>query len=124
MGIALLEALQSFLNSVPDASLLVINSSDGGEVAMASKGEGSDKGGAALELLTALVPRFIMGSDTATRLNLGNTQYSITWAGRRVLLHMLILKKLRVTMLLEENANLGLIDEHMSMLTKLLEVLV
>ena len=119
-SVPLIEALTAFLGTVPDASLLVVNSGDGDEVAMATKGSDEDPD---FEVVTAMIPRLIVSADQANRLSLGNTQYSVTWMGRRILLHMKILPNVCVSMLLEETANLGLIDEHVETLRKLLEVL-
>jgi len=121
-GVPLGDALTAFLSTVPDASLLVVNSTDGDEIATATKGDVSamtEDG----ELLSALIPRLIVSADQANRLDLGSMQYSITWTGRRILLHMKLLPNLSVSMLLEDTANLGLIDEHIEGLKKVLEVL-
>ena len=121
-GLPLGDALTAFLSTVPDASLLVVNSTDGDEIATATKGDAStmtEDG----ELMSALIPRLIVSADQANRLNLGSIQYSITWMGRRILLHMKLLPNLSVSLLLEDTANLGLIDEHIDGLKKVLEVL-
>jgi len=115
---AVSDSLLSFLNTVSDSSLLIVSSSDGEEIATANKEAG---GGEDLEMLKAFIPRLIVSADQAKRLSLGNTQYSITWAGRRILLHMKIFNNISVSMLMEDTANLGLIDEYVEGLRTLLK---
>ena len=55
----------------------------------------------------------------ASKIGTGNAEYSVSWLERGVLIH-LKLEALVVTLIVEENANLGLIDDHISLLKKIL----
>jgi hypothetical protein len=51
---------------------------------------------------------------------MGAPVYSISWAERGALVHMK-LDALVLTLVMETNANLGLLDDHLSLLRKVLD---
>lgn len=50
---------------------------------------------------------------------MGRSQYSISWMDRGILIHIQ-LDALIVTLIMEENANLGLMEEYIVLLKKIL----
>jgi hypothetical protein len=58
----------------------------------------------------------------ATRLGLGHSKYSMTWAANSIILQTRI-GAVVVSVILDEGANLGLIDENMSELSNILKPL-
>lgn len=58
----------------------------------------------------------------ATRLGLGQSKYSMTWAANSIILQTRI-GAVVVSVILDEGANLGLIDENMSELSNILKPL-
>jgi hypothetical protein len=55
----------------------------------------------------------------AAKIGGGSSQYSLTWTERGSLIHIKM-EALVVTLVMEDNANLGLIDEHIVLLRKIL----
>lgn len=55
----------------------------------------------------------------ASKIGTGTAEYSISWMDRGALIHVK-LEALVVTLIVEDNANLGLIDDHISLLKKIL----
>ena len=113
------QALQSFIAQI-DGILLTVSSLSGEEFISVSKDETvapEDK-----FIVSGLAPSFQLVADQSSRLELGDVKHSTTWVGGRILLQMLVNidKKILVSILLEENANLGLVDEQKNVLIKLL----
>ena len=113
------QALQSFIAQI-DGILLTVSSLSGEEFISVSKDETvapEDK-----SIVSGLAPSFQLVADQSSRLELGDVKHSTTWVGGRILLQMLVNidKKILVSILLEENANLGLVDEQKNVLIKLL----
>lgn len=55
----------------------------------------------------------------ASKIGTGNAEYSISWLERGSLVHVK-LEALVLTLIMEDSANLGLIDDHISLLKKIL----
>lgn len=58
----------------------------------------------------------------ATRLDLGQSKYSMTWAANSIILQTRI-GAVVVSVILDESANLGLVDDNMAELTNILRPL-
>ena len=117
--ISLTAALQKFLLNYEDARLLVASSLNGEELVSVSKDETitiDDK-----NIVSGLGPTLQMEAEQSKRLELGDIEHGLTWINGRILLQMKI-GQIIVNMLLEETANLGLIDEQCQCLTQLLQL--
>ena len=55
----------------------------------------------------------------ASKTGLGAAQYSITWMEKGALVHVK-LEALILTLVMEDNANFGLLEEHISLVKKIL----
>lgn len=55
----------------------------------------------------------------AAKIGTGNAEYAISWLERGCLIHIK-LEALVLTLVMEETANLGLIEDHISLLKKIL----
>jgi hypothetical protein len=71
----------------------------------------------ALSVLT--LPSTLTTSQQAAKLGGGSSQYSMSWTDRGLLIHIK-LEALIVTLVMEDDANLGLIDDHIVILKKIL----
>jgi hypothetical protein len=71
----------------------------------------------ALSVLT--LPFALTTPHQAAKLGGGSSQYSMSWTDRGLLIHIK-LEALIVTLVLEDDANLGLIDDHIVILKKIL----
>ncbi len=112
-------ALRKFLATIVDARQLVVSSMDGSElISVSSSASLTDEG----PVLNGLVPSFLVSCDQTKRFDLGALQHAITWVGGRIVLQMLV-GSVVVSLLLEETANLGLIGEHVDVLSTLLQPL-
>jgi hypothetical protein len=116
----LTEALKTFLSSVPEASYLVVSAGNGAEITSVGQNEDKESMTDDVGTVTPLIPPLIVSAEQLKRLGLGSMQYSMTWCGRRIVLHMAIHDSLAVSILMEEGANLGLVDEYMDTLKKML----
>lgn len=117
--ISLTAALQKFLLNYEDARLLVASSLNGEELVSVSKDETitiDDK-----NIVSGLGPTLQMEAEQSKRLELGDIEHGLTWINGRILLQMKI-GQIIVNMLLEETANLGLIDEQCQCLTQLIQL--
>lgn len=60
-----------------------------------------------------------MNHQRASKIGTGAAEYSMTWLERGSLVHVK-LEALVLTLVMEDTANLGLIDDHISLLKKIL----
>jgi hypothetical protein len=108
--------LVRFLGLIPDARQITISTKEGAELLsetrMGANAEDS-------HTISSLAPSFNMSVEQSSRLGLGGSQYAMTWTANSVLMQTKI-KALVVSILLDENANLGVAQEHIDTLREIL----
>lgn len=72
------------------------------------------------QLLTPYVAVCATSADQASKLGLGNQEYSLTWIEHAILVQIKM-EAACVHLYLEENANLGLLDDQIILLKKILQ---
>ena len=108
--------LKRFLGLIPDARQISISTHEGAELLSESRmGENAEDN----HTISSLAPSFNMTVEQSSRLGLGGSQYALTWTANSVLMQTKI-KSLVVSILLDENANLGVAEEHIDTLREIL----
>mmetsp|Transcript_10119 Transcript_10119/g.9822 ORF Transcript_10119/g.9822 Transcript_10119/m.9822 type:complete len:123 (+) Transcript_10119:196-564(+) len=100
-----------------DARTICLCSSEGSELMTETR---SSSGSEDVEIITSLVSNFSSSVEQATRLSLGSSKYSLTWSLSSIIIQAKI-GAVVVSVILDENANLGLIDENMLELSNILK---
>ena len=108
--------LRRFLALIPDARQISINTNEGAELLSESRLESNSEDS---HTISSLAPSFIMSVEQSSRLGLGGTHYAMTWAANSVLMQTKV-KSCIVSILLDENANLGVAEEHIETLREIL----
>mmetsp|Transcript_27655 Transcript_27655/g.27881 ORF Transcript_27655/g.27881 Transcript_27655/m.27881 type:complete len:131 (+) Transcript_27655:161-553(+) len=108
--------LEKFLDTIPESLLISINTIGGDDLVSAKR---SSVGPESSVLVSTLAPCFYNSLDQCTRLNLGAGNFTLTWINSHILAQVAI-ETVIISVLLSENANLGLLEERLSVLTKVL----
>ena len=109
--------LKRFLGLIPDARQITISTHEGAELLSESRlVENAEDS----HTISSLAPSFNMSVEQSSRLGLGGSQYALTWTANSVLMQTKI-KSLVVSILLDENANLGIAEEHIGTLREILD---
>ena len=108
--------LKRFLALIPDARQISINTNEGAELLSESRLEVNTEDN---HIISSLAPSFSMSVEQSSRLGLGGTQYAMTWAANSVLMQTRV-RSCVVSILLDENANLGVAEEHIETLREIL----
>lgn len=108
--------LKRFLGLIPDARQISVSTHEGAELLSESRmGENAEDS----HTISSLAPSFNMTVEQSSRLGLGGSQYALTWTANSVLMQTKV-KSLVVSILLDENANLGVAEEHIDTLREIL----
>jgi hypothetical protein len=108
--------LVRFLGLIPDARQITISTKEGAELLSETRmGVNAEDS----HTISSLAPSFNMSVEQSSRLGLGGSQYAMTWTANSVLMQTKI-KALVVSILLDENANLGVAQEHIDTLREIL----
>ena len=117
LGANLDGVLKRFLGLIPDARQITVSTQNGAELLSESRmGENVEDS----HTISSLAPSFNMSVEQSSRLGLGGSQYALTWTANSVLMQTKI-KSLVVSILLDENANLGVAEEHIDTLREILD---
>lgn len=87
-----------------------------GEVSAEGDGTQSEEA----NLLAHYVPICATAADQAAKLGLGSQDYSLTWIEHAIIVQIK-LEAAAVSLYLDENANLGLLDDQIVLLKKILQ---
>ena len=109
--------LNRFLNLIPDARQITISSAAGAELLSASRIQAATPEDS--HTISSLAPCFSSSYEQSSRLGLGGSKYAVTWAANSIILQTKV-ESLIVSILLDENANLGVAEEHFEELKTLL----
>jgi predicted regulator of Ras-like GTPase activity (Roadblock/LC7/MglB family) len=109
--------LRRFLQLIPDARQITMSTADGAELLT--------EGRAALttedaHTVASLAPSFATSVEQSSRLGLGASQYAIVWVANSIILQTKV-ESLIISILMDQNANLGLAEEHVVSLRSLLK---
>eukprot|EP01041_Mallomonas_annulata_P010572 gene10572-22065_t len=108
--------LERFLERLPEAVSLTI-SAEGGEELLSVRKPMTMPSTDDMFNVSSLVPCFANALDQSTRLNLGDGKYSLSWISGHILAQILI-ETIVVSLVLQDNANLGLLEERIALLTE------
>eukprot|EP00603_Paraphysomonas_imperforata_P009234 CAMPEP_0114418882 /NCGR_PEP_ID=MMETSP0103-20121206/3733_1 /TAXON_ID=37642 ORGANISM="Paraphysomonas imperforata, Strain PA2" /NCGR_SAMPLE_ID=MMETSP0103 /ASSEMBLY_ACC=CAM_ASM_000201 /LENGTH=129 /DNA_ID=CAMNT_0001587269 /DNA_START=45 /DNA_END=434 /DNA_ORIENTATION=+ len=113
-GHGLDDFLSKIIDRYPDIKSIVMSSAEGNELISVQKPVGLGDGG---NVHKNLVTSFSVSTDQSTRLNLGKVKYAVLWSGRSITLQFKV-ELVVVSIVLEENANLGVMDEFIPLIQK------
>ena len=101
--------LKRFLTRISDARQITISTSEGAELMTETRGNSAPHPEDSHTVLS-LTPAFCASIDQSSRLQLGAPKRILTWVANSILMQMKV-ESLVVSLLLEENANLGIAEE-------------
>ena len=104
--------LKRFLTRISDARQITISTSEGAELMTETRGNNAPHPEDSHTVLS-LTPSFCASIDQSSRLQLGAPKHILTWVANSILMQMNV-GSLVVSVLLEENANLGIAEESCS----------
>lgn len=115
--------LKRFLALNPDARHVSISTSEGAELISEGRTTLSVEREREKELaqqnISSLAPSFSTSVEQSSRLGLGVAQYAIVWTANSIMLQTKV-ESLIVSIVLDENSNLGLVEENVTALKVLL----
>lgn len=115
--------LRRFLALNPDARQITISTSEGAELVSEGRtqllAERERDKEFAQQGITSVAPSFSTSVEQSSRLGLGVAQYAIVWAANSIVLQTKV-EALIVSIVLDENCNLGMVEENISALRTLL----
>lgn len=112
--------LNTFLVKIRDCKILMLSTGDGVELLTVARDDiANETNTFDKQSLDYLVVAFAGSSPQGAKLGLGNVQHSFLWTDHGAVVHVK-LDALIVSLIMEDNANLGLLDEHIAILQKLL----
>lgn len=109
--------LKRFLQLIPDARQIAISTSEGAELLTECRSTPTAEDS---HSISSLVPSFSASIEQSSRLSLGGAQYSIVWAANSIILQTKV-ENLVISILMDENSNLGIVQEHVVTLRALLK---
>jgi len=109
--------LRRFLNLIQDARVISICTTEGAELLTEARLVLTPEDA---HTISSLAPSFSTSIDQSSRLGLGGSQYAITWAANSVVLQTKV-ESLIVSILMDEHANLGIVEEHVGALRAILK---
>ena len=110
--------LKRYLFLIPDARQITISTSEGAELMTETRNSSAPHPEDAHTVLS-LTPSFCASVEQSGRLNLGAPKHILTWVANSILMQIKV-ESLVVSILLDENANLGIAEEHIEDLRSIL----
>mmetsp|Transcript_16566 Transcript_16566/g.33596 ORF Transcript_16566/g.33596 Transcript_16566/m.33596 type:complete len:140 (-) Transcript_16566:41-460(-) len=112
--------LEKFLVKIGDAKVFILSTFDGVELMTVYKDPStSQQSNFDKHTIDSLVSSYATSIVQASKIGGGAPLYSMSWMERGSLIHIK-LEALVVTLVMDDNANLGLIDEHIVLLKRIL----
>jgi len=106
-NLTLSNLLKRFLGGVGDVRSIILSTLDGAElVAEYKSAQYVDDA----QVVGALVPSFVASVDQSSRFEFGATKHAMTWSGNFVYIQFIV-EKIVVSIVLDESANIGLVEE-------------
>lgn len=118
-GPALSNLLKRFLGSVADLRSVILSTLDGAELVTEFK---SAQFVDDAQVVGQLVPSFVVSVDQSLRFELGATKHAMTWSGNYVYIQFIV-DKIVVSIVMDESANIGLVEEQLPELKSILSPL-
>lgn len=115
-GPALSNLLKRFLGSVADLRSVILSTLDGAELVTEFK---SAQFVDDAQVVGLLVPSFVVSVDQSLRFELGATKHAMTWSGNYVYIQFIV-DKIVVSIVMDESANIGLVEEQLPELKSIL----
>ncbi|KAJ1430661.1 hypothetical protein B484DRAFT_418730 [Ochromonadaceae sp. CCMP2298] len=113
--------LKKILEKTGEVSVLVLSTFDGVELMTVYRDQaGYDSNKFDKQSIDCLVLSYTTSLLQACKAGLGSPLYSVSWAERGPLVH-LKLDALVLTLVMEGDANLGLLEDHIAVLKKVLD---
>jgi len=117
--------LKRFLNLNPDARQVILSTTEGAELitegrALPGTAEREREKEFAQQNVANLAPSFSTSVEQSSRLGLGVTKYATVWITNSLVLQTKV-ETLVVSIVMDENANLGLVEENVEELRSLLK---
>mmetsp|Transcript_10531 Transcript_10531/g.16006 ORF Transcript_10531/g.16006 Transcript_10531/m.16006 type:complete len:129 (-) Transcript_10531:137-523(-) len=113
-GAALETFLQKSISKYPDIRSISLCSSEGTELCCVNREDCTQ------DESYNLVPSFTVSAEQSSRLRLGNVVYTIVWNDRSIVLQFKV-ELVVVSVLLEESANIGIMDEFIPLISETLK---
>jgi predicted regulator of Ras-like GTPase activity (Roadblock/LC7/MglB family) len=109
--------LQRFLQLIPDARQITISTADGAELLTEGRGALTTEDA---HTVASLSPSFSTSVEQSSRLGLGCSQYAIVWVANSIILQTKV-ESLIISILMDQNSNVGIAEEHVVSLRALLK---
>ena len=109
--------LKRYLFLIPDARQISISTIEGAELLSESRDATTTWEDS--QIIASLAPSFSTTVEHSSRLGLGSSLYTTTWAANSIVLQTK-LDTLIVSILLDSNGNIGVAEEHVSSLRSIL----
>lgn len=109
--------LKRYLSLIPDARQITISTSDGAE--LLSESRDSAQSWEDGQTVSSLAPSFSTTVEQSSRLGLGSSLFTATWAANSIVLQTK-LDTLIISILMDVNGNVGLAEEHIHSLRSIL----
>mmetsp|Transcript_22922 Transcript_22922/g.38229 ORF Transcript_22922/g.38229 Transcript_22922/m.38229 type:complete len:139 (+) Transcript_22922:58-474(+) len=120
--VALEPLLKKVLEKVPDIKALVLSTYDGVELMTVYQDQaGLDTLKLDKQSIDCLVLSYATSLVQANKMGLGLPLHSLTWTERGTTIVHLKLEALVLTIIMDDGANLGLIDEHYALFVRVLQ---
>jgi Mitogen-activated protein kinase kinase 1 interacting len=110
--------LERFIAPFSDVRCIFLSTTEGGELMAEYRG----KGPPILEdsqIVSSLVPSFVVSIDQSSRLGLGPAKHSMTWVASSIVLQVWV-ESVVLSLVLEDTANIGLVEEQLGTLISVL----
>jgi hypothetical protein len=112
--------LKRFLRIMPDARQITISTNEGAEL-MTETRDSTTVHPEDAHIILSLTQSFCASAEQSTRLALGPLKHIFTWVADSSILMQMKVESLVVSVLLDENANLGIVEEHTKDLRSILQ---
>ena len=118
-NLTLSSLLKRFLGGVGDVRSIILSTLDGAELVAEYK---SAQFVEDAQVVSLLVPSFVVSVDQSSRFELGATKHAMTWSGNFVYMQFIV-EKIVVSIVMDESVNIGLVEEQLPELKSILSPL-
>ena len=110
--------LKRFLEQYKEVRCICMSTTEGVELLAEYRSTPSNNDDS--KIISSYAQSYYISIDQSYRLGLGQTRHSITWISNSILLQILV-ESVVVSVLLDENANLGIVEEQLFTLHSVLK---